>query len=96
MSRFGNDLIRSAKEAVAIAKGEVLPGRSYMPESIDVRALRRTLGLTQAQFAERFGFSLGAVRDWEQARAAPEGATRTFLLVIAREPEAVERALRAA
>lgn len=96
MSTFGADLIRSAREAVAIARGEAAPARAFVPSSVDVRAMRKRLGMTQAQFAEAYGFSRGAVRDWEQARATPEGATRAFLLVIEREPEAVRRALAAA
>jgi putative transcriptional regulator len=94
MGRFGVDLIRSAEEAVAIAKGERQPARAFVPPAIDVRAIRKRFGLSQVQFAERYGFSAAAVRDWEQSRKTPEGATRTLLLVIDREPEAVERALQ--
>lgn len=94
--RVLEDIKAGLEEAVAIAKGEMEPARIYVPASIDVRSTRKRLGLTQGQFADQFGFSLGAVRDWEQGRATPEGATRAFLLVIEREPEAVERALRAA
>lgn len=96
MTAFGSKLLRSAQEAVAIAKGEVAPARAYVPSSIDVRVLRKRLGLTQARFADRFGFSVGAVRDWEQNRVTPEGAARAFLMVIDREPEAVQRALQVA
>jgi putative transcriptional regulator len=50
--------------------------------------------MTQETFALRFG--LARVRDWEQGRSAPNGAVRAYLKVIQNEPEAVERALRAA
>jgi putative transcriptional regulator len=96
MSKFGADLIKSAREAVAIARGDAAPARVYIPSSVDVKALRKRYGLSQSQFADRFGFSVAAVRDWEQNRKTPEGATRAFLLVIEREPEAVMRALSAA
>lgn len=95
MSKFGADLIRSAHEAAAIARGEAEPARAFVPSSMDVKAIRKRYGLSQARFAERFGFSVAAVRDWEQNRKTPEGATRAFLLVIDREPEAVQRALSA-
>ena len=65
----------------------------HPPDTVDLRALRRRLGLTQAQFAARFGFSAAAVRNWEQGRRRPEGAARTLLKVIEREPDAVARAL---
>lgn len=56
-------------------------------EDIDVRALRERLGLTQADFAARFGFGLDTVRNREQRRRRPGGAARTFLRMIEREPE---------
>jgi putative transcriptional regulator len=63
---------------------------------IDVRSLRQTLGLSQSQFASRFGFTAATVRNWEQGRTKPEGAARVLLAVIAHHPEAVEDALRKA
>jgi putative transcriptional regulator len=54
------------------------------------------LGLTQQDFAIRFGFSVNTVRHWEQGRRVPEGPTRAYLMVIDREPEAVQKALRIA
>lgn len=96
MSTFGRELIESANEALAIAKGEASPARAFVPADIDVKAIRKRLGLSQAAFAARFGFSPGAVRDWEQARKRPDPSTRVLLKVIDREPEAVERALSGA
>ena len=59
----------------------------------DVAALRRALNLSQAAFAEIFQLSVATVRDWESRRRRPEGPARVLLRVIAREPEAVRRAL---
>ena len=58
-----------------------------------VRALRQKLNLTQEQFAARFGLPLGTVRDWEQGAHRPDKAARVLLTVIARDPDAVARAL---
>jgi putative transcriptional regulator len=58
--------------------------------------IRKRLNLTQEAFAARFGFSAGAVRDWEQGRRRPEASARILLTVIDKEPEAVERALAGA
>jgi putative transcriptional regulator len=95
MTKLGKKLIAAAHEGIAIARGEARPGtyRVYVPAEIDVRAMRRKLGLTQEEFAARYGFSLPRVRDWEQNRSSPDGAVRAYLKVIEREPEAVERAL---
>jgi putative transcriptional regulator len=90
-------IMQGLAEATAFARGEDVPGtRVHIPAEIDVGAIRKRLGMTQAQFAERHGFSLGAVRDWEQGRRAPDPSTRAFLKVIAIEPEVVERVLEMA
>ena len=60
---------------------------------VDLKKLRRRLGLTQESFAARFGFSLGTLRNWERGRRRSDGPAQILLQVIDREPEAVERAL---
>ena len=55
--------------------------------------LREQLGMSQAEFAKTFRIPLGTLRDWEQHRREPDQAARAYLEVIAREPEAVRRAL---
>jgi putative transcriptional regulator len=60
----------------------------------DVRALRRKLNLTQEEFATRFQLPLGTVRDWEQGAHRPDKAAQVLLTVIARDPDAVARALK--
>jgi putative transcriptional regulator len=67
----------------------------YPPPSPEqVRALRAKLGLTQTQFARRFGFTLDTVQQYEQGRRRPSGPASTLLRVIEADPEAVVRALR--
>jgi putative transcriptional regulator len=69
-------------------------GRRILPEDVaDVRALRTRLGLSQEAFAARFGFSVDAIRQYESHRRVPTGPARTLLRIIAREPDAVIRAL---
>ncbi len=64
------------------------------PAAEDVRAIRRRLGLTQAQFAARYGFSVETIRNYEQGHRRPAGPARVLLKVIASEPDAVTRALQ--
>ena len=98
MSKRAFDKIEAGLEdAIAIARGEADPTiyRVHVPVEIDVKAIRRKLGMTQAEFARSFGFGLDAVQNWEQGRRRPEGAARAFLKVIDRELDAVRRALAA-
>ena len=90
---FGKELIESAEQALAIAKGEMEPGSVHVPEQIDVAGIRKDLGLSQGKFAKRFGLPVGTVRDWEQNRRSPDRAAMVLLSVIAKEPEAVQRAI---
>jgi putative transcriptional regulator len=63
------------------------------PSPEQVRMLRKRLGLSQAQFARRFGFTLDTLQQYEQGRRRPSGPASTLLRVIAADPEAVVRAL---
>jgi putative transcriptional regulator len=58
-----------------------------------VRALRQRLNLTQEEFAARSHLPLGTVRDWEQGAHRPDKAAQVLLTVIAKDPDAVARAL---
>jgi putative transcriptional regulator len=58
-----------------------------------VRALRQKLNMTQEQFAARFHLPLGTVRDWEQGAHRPDKAAQVLLTIIAKDPDAVARAL---
>lgn len=69
--------------------------RVHVPETVDVKAIRRATGLSQARFAERFGFDLASIRNWEQGRRRPEGPARVLLMVIKHNPQAVQDALAA-
>ena len=60
---------------------------------LDVQGIRKKLALSQAEFASRFGIAEGTLKDWEQHRKRPEGPARVLLMVIDKEPEAVQRAL---
>ena len=80
-------------DAIAFAKGDKSRGRARKVKDVDVAKLRRSLKLTQKQFAKIFGVSLATLRNWEQGRRRPEGPAMVLLNVIKREPEAVLRAL---
>jgi putative transcriptional regulator len=62
---------------------------------VDVRALRRRLGMSQERFARSFDLSVGTVRDWEQGRSLPDGPARVLLRLIERDPDRVLQTLHA-
>lgn len=70
--------------------GSDLKRMKRMPQ---VKVIRRALELTQEEFAARYHIPLGTLRDWEQGRAEPDQPTRAYLMVIARDPDHVNRVL---
>lgn len=55
----------------------------------DIAALRRFVGLTQAQFAQAMGISVHTLRNWEQGRRHPEGPAIALLRIAARHPRII-------
>jgi putative transcriptional regulator len=64
-----------------------------MKRTPQTKIIRRALELTQEEFASRYHIPLGTLRDWEQGRAEPDQPTRAYLMVIARDPDHVNRTL---
>ena len=97
MSKVADSSRRGLQEAVAYAEGNAdeTAYRAHVPTTIDVKAIRARLDMTQQEFAGRFGFSVNTLRHWEQGSRRPEGSARAYLLVIERAPNAVQQALRA-
>lgn len=98
MSKVADSIRRGLKEAIDYAEGKA-DARRYrvrVPAGVDVKAIRAKLGMTQEEFAGRFGFSINTLRHWEQGKRVPEGPTRAYLIVIDRAPKAVQKALTAA
>lgn len=94
MVSFMSKIVQGLEEAVAWAKGQD-NGASVrtvqVPADVDVKGIRQNLGLTQNQFAARYGFSPASVRNWEQGQRKPEGPARLLLKIIEQQPEVVQR-----
>jgi putative transcriptional regulator len=67
-----------------------------MAPEIDVSAIRSATGMTQAEFAKTYEFSIRTVQEWERGAKKPSGPARTLLRAIKADPEGVRRALAAA
>jgi putative transcriptional regulator len=96
-SRF-DAMTDEERHAAALADPDAQPLNpedfKRMKRTPQVRIIRRALGLSQEEFAARFHIPLGTLRDWEQARKDPDAAARAYLTVIARNPDAVSKALQ--
>lgn len=96
MSKAFDDITAGLQDALSYAKGDPGTSRTYQVRTapdVDCKGIRLKLGLSQAEFARRFGFRLSTLQDWERGKRRPDTAARLLYRVIEREPEAVERAL---
>jgi len=86
------DIAEDARRELASTGIRALRLAYAMDVSEMLRQMRTDLGLTQEQFALRFGFDLDALQNWEQGRRKPDRAISAYLRVIARNPDAAARA----
>jgi putative transcriptional regulator len=93
MSKLFREMAQGTAEARAYMEGERKGYKVTLPESVDVRGLRKRLRLSQNRFAASFGLSVDAVRHWESGRRRPEAAARALLILIAADPKFVMRSL---
>lgn len=88
------ELLQSLDEARAIQAGRRKPSRVTTFNPVEVKAIRKRLQVSQAQFAYLIGVSAATLRNWEQGRTFPEGAARALLKIAAHRPDVVLAALR--
>lgn len=86
-------LKQGLKEAVAIRRGELAPGRVTEISPPDAKSVRNKLGLSQTEFAQLIGVKVATLRNWEQHRRHPTGPAAALLTIVEKEPEAALRAL---
>ena len=83
---FG-EMLGSLDEAVEIAQGRRKPARAYTLSEPDARAIRRSLGLTQLEFAELLNVPIATIQGYEQGRRAPDAPARSLLRVAFAAPD---------
>ncbi|MBI4907140.1 MAG: helix-turn-helix domain-containing protein [Acidobacteria bacterium] len=89
---FGAGLIEGMKLVAAHNRGEV-DLEQVWPKPVDVKAIRKGVKMSQAEFSRAYGISKRALQEWEQGGRQPDSAARAYLTVIAKEPAVVRRAL---
>lgn len=80
-------------EACEHAEGKPQPVRVHVVEVPDVRAIRRRLRMSQADFARVYLIPLATLKNWEQGRRQPDAPAAAYLQVIANRPREAREAL---
>src|SRR5260370_14700534 len=89
---FGAGLVEGMKLVLAHQRGTI-DLEQVWPKPIDVKAIRKRVKMSQAEFSRAYGISKRALHEWEQGGRQPDSAARAYLTVIAKEPAVVRCAL---
>ncbi|SEH80017.1 Helix-turn-helix [Rheinheimera pacifica] len=81
------ELKDSLTEAVDIKQGRKQASRVTRYEVADVKTLRESLAITQAQLAQALGTSVDTIKSWESKRRNPTGLAAKVLATIQDNPE---------
>ncbi|ASK34436.1 NadS family protein [Alloalcanivorax mobilis] len=93
MNKLFDDLMESVQQMDEIHRGERQPSREFTVDAVQVKAIRKATGLTQAKFATMIDVQLATLRNWEQGRREPTGPAKALLRAIHKDPLHVIRAL---
>ena len=85
MSSAGAELLLAVEQMKNGRKG-----RTYTKEQLLAVSARRSVDLTQREFAKLLDVSIDTVQDWEQGRRSPRGAAKTLLKIVRSHPEVLE------
>lgn len=93
MNNVFDSIKQGLDEAVEFSKGKQKKAVVHEFSPIDVKNIRANVGMSQNEFASAFGISVNTLRHWERGDRTPHGPARVLLNVVAKEPQAVLKAL---
>ena len=82
-------LVSSMEEMDGIVRGEGAPSREFKVTPVEVRAIRKSTGLSQQKFAKVIHVAVGTLKNWEQGHRDPSGPAKVLLQVIKKDPKHV-------
>jgi putative transcriptional regulator len=94
VGKFADELIESMQQAAGHAAGHRVRGLRVTKVKVpDVKAIRRSLKMSQDDFAAAFRIPLATLKNWEQGRRHPDAPAAAYLLAIKRRPKEVMEAV---
>ena len=75
MTKAFDSIKQGLLEAIAHASGQQSTAIVHLPQPIDVKAIRKQVGMTQMEFAVAFGISVSTLRHWERGGSNAPGAS---------------------
>ena len=93
MSNAFNSIKQGLDEALEFSKGKKSKAIVHEFSPLDVKNIRKKIGMSQNEFASAFGISVSTLRHWERGDRTPHGPALVLLNVVSKEPNAVLKAL---
>jgi len=93
MSKAFDSIKQGLEEALDFSKGKKAKAIVHEFSPVDVKNIRNKVGMSQNEFASSFGISVSTLRHWERGDRSPQGPALVLLNVVAKEPDAVLKAL---
>ena len=93
MSKAFDSIKQGLEEALDFSKGKKTKAIVHKFSPVDVKNIRNKVGMSQNEFAASFGISVSTLRHWERGDRSPQGPALVLLNVVAKEPDAVLKAL---
>lgn len=82
-----------AKAIIVELSGLGVSAHTIRIPEVDIKRLRDTQKLSQAEFASLYGLELDTLQNWEQGRNIPDRSTKVLMKIIERFPDEVFLAL---
>ncbi len=96
MNEAFESIKKGLNEAVEFAKGNEEGARvTHLNLNMDVKAVRKKMGMTQKDFAYSFGINLGTLRHWERGDRKPKGPALVLLNLVQKDPQTILNLLAA-
>ena len=89
MSKAYKSISKGLQEAIDYSKGKKIQVKEFHPIHINVKELRKRIGMSQTIFASSFGISLGTLRHWERGDRYPQGPALVLLNLLSKDPKTV-------
>lgn len=86
---LGQELVAAVREALASKE----TGTVVRPK-INLVSMRRTLGMTQREFAKQYHIKLQTLQNWEQGKRYPDTTSLAYLICIASQPKLIQNILK--
>ena len=89
MSEAFESVKKGLSEAIEFAEGKDIGAKVFKPTEIDVKKLRKKVGMTQVDFAATFGISVGTLRHWERGDRSPRGPALVLLNLVTKDAQQI-------